>query len=98
MITVGDLEGPPGPQQIDDYRRYFLAHPEATDGLGVEQALRQLFPADGFNKVRETRRLAQRLSRGGAAVSFLSFEGDEHLPAAVSALNRGVPFALRPAH
>lgn len=96
LITVGTLEGPPGPQQIDDYRRYFIAHPEATGGLGVEAALRELFPPGRFDKVRETRRLAERLARSGADVSFLSFEGDEHLPAGVTALSRGVPFALRP--
>jgi len=98
LITVGTLEGPPGQQQIDDYRRYFIAHPESTGGLEREEALRQLFPSDGFNKVRETRRLAQRLSRSGATVSFIPFEGEEHLPAGVSALSRGIPFALRPAH
>ncbi|MEQ1811102.1 MAG: alpha/beta hydrolase-fold protein [Terricaulis sp.] len=97
LITVGTLEGPPGPQQIDDYRRYFIARPESTGGLDIEEALRQLFPSDGFNKVRETRRLAQRLSHSGAIVSFVPFEGDEHLPAGVSALSRGIPFALRPA-
>ena len=98
LITVGTLEGPPGPQQIDDYRRYFIAHPESTGGLEREEALRQLFPSNGFNKMRETRRLAQRLSRSGATVSFVAFEGDEHLPAGVSALSLGIPFALRPAN
>lgn len=97
LITVGTLEGPPGPQQIDDYRRYFIAHPESTGGLDAEEALRQLFPSDGFNKVQETRRLAESLSQSGATVSFVPFEGDEHLPAGVSALSRGIPFALRPA-
>jgi hypothetical protein len=65
----------------------------------VEEALQQLFPPDhsGFNKARETRRMAQRLARSGADVSFELVEGDEHLPAGVTALLRGVPFALRPA-
>lgn len=98
LITVGELESSPPPQQVDDYRRYFTAHPEARDGLSVEEALQQLFPAgrSGFNKARETRRMAERLARRGADVSFELFEGDEHLPAGVTALLRGVPFALRP--
>jgi predicted alpha/beta superfamily hydrolase len=99
LISVGELESSPPPQQVDDYRRYFAAHPEVRDGLSVEEALQQLFPPDqsGFNKARETRRMAQRLARSGADVSFELFEGDEHLPAGVTALLRGVPFALRPA-
>jgi predicted alpha/beta superfamily hydrolase len=97
LITVGGLESQPPPEQVDDYRRYFTAHPEATGGLGAEEAVRRLFPAErSFNKARETRRLAQRLSRSGADVSFAEFEGDEHLPAGVTALLRGIPFALRP--
>jgi hypothetical protein len=75
-----------------------MAHPEATGGLEVEEALRQMFPvAPGFNKARETGKMAQRLSRSGARVTFIEFAGDEHLPAGVSALNRGLLFALRPA-
>jgi uncharacterized protein len=99
LITVGSLESAPPPEQVDDYRRYLAANPEARGGLEVEDALREIFPPDtsGFNKARETRRMAQRLARSGADVSFLELEGDEHLPAGVSALLRGVPFALRPA-
>jgi predicted alpha/beta superfamily hydrolase len=100
LISVGELEsGRPSPQQIDDYRRYFTANPEAMGGLEVDEALRQLFPSDpSFNKIRETRRLAERLRRSGADVSFALFEGEEHLPAGVAALLRGAPFALRPAN
>jgi predicted alpha/beta superfamily hydrolase len=97
LITVGGLESQPPPEQVDDYRRYFTAHPEATGGADVEEALRAMFPVErSFNKARETQRLAQRLQRSGADVTFLEFEGDEHLPAGVTALLRGIPFALRP--
>jgi len=96
LITVGEFESRPSPQQVDDYRRYFTAHPEATGGVAVEEALRQLFPAaPGFNKARELRRLAAQLSQSGAEVSLIEFAGDEHMPAGVSALNRGIPIALR---
>ena len=99
LITVGEFESRPSPQQVDDYRRYFTAHPEATGGVAVEEALRQLFPAaPGFNKARELRRLAAQLSQSGAEVSFIEFAGDEHMPAGVSALNRGIPIALRLPH
>jgi predicted alpha/beta superfamily hydrolase len=98
MITVGGLESSPPPQQVDDHRRYFTAHPDATGGLEVEEALRQMFPVTpGFNKARETRKMVQHLSRRGVDATFVEFAGDEHLPAGVSALNRGVAFALRPA-
>lgn len=99
LISVGSLESTPPPQQVDDYRRYFTANPAATGGQDVEEALRQMFPAPppDFNKARETRRMAERLARSGADVTFLEFEGDEHLPAGVTALLRGIPFALRPA-
>ncbi len=99
LITWGELESRPNPQQIEDYRRYFTANPSATGGLGVEEALRQTFPPIGaFNKARELRQLARRLSRSGAHVSVVEFAGEEHTSSAVSALNRGVPFALRPAN
>ncbi|MFZ2029376.1 MAG: alpha/beta hydrolase-fold protein [Vitreimonas sp.] len=100
LITVGGLESQPNPQQVDDYRRYFLANPSATGGVSVEEALRQTFPPapPGFNKARELRRLAERLSRRGAHVVFTEFPGVEHTPAGVSALNDGVAFALRPAN
>jgi hypothetical protein len=97
MITVGGLESSPPPQQVDDYRLYFTANPAATGGLEVEEALHAMFPATpGFNKARETRRMARRLARSGVHATFVEFAGDEHLPAGVSALNRGVAFALRP--
>jgi predicted alpha/beta superfamily hydrolase len=98
LVTVGTLEGGrPSVEQIDDYRRYFTAHPEATGGADVEAALSEMFPNEPrFDKVGETRNLARRLQRAGADASFLSFEGDEHLPAGVSALLHGIPFALRP--
>ncbi len=97
LVTVGTLESSgSNREQIDDYRRYFLANPEATGGMEVEAALSEMFPRDRFDKVGETRRIAQRLARGGADAQFLAFEGDEHLPAGVSALLHGIPFALRP--
>ena len=97
LVTWGELESRPSPQQIEDYRRYFTANPSATGGLSVEEALRQTFPPIGnFNKARELRQLAARLSRSGAHVSAVEFAGEEHTSSAVSALNRGVPFALRP--
>ncbi|MEZ5995649.1 MAG: alpha/beta hydrolase-fold protein [Hyphomonadaceae bacterium] len=98
LVTVGTLEGGrPSVEQIDDYRRYFIANPQATGGLEVEQVLRELFPYEPrFDKVGETRRLARRLDRAGADVSFLALEGDEHVPAGFSALLHGIPFALRP--
>jgi pimeloyl-ACP methyl ester carboxylesterase len=99
LVTVGSLESAPPPEQVDDYRRYLAANPQARGGLEVEEALQEIFPPDtsGFNKARETRRMARRLAHSGADVSFLELEGDEHLPAGVTALLRGVPFALRPA-
>lgn len=96
LVTVGTLESGRNEEQIDDYRRYFIANPEATGGLDVEAALREMFPSDHFDKVGETRRLARLLARRGADAQFLAFEGDEHLPAGVSALLHGIPFALRP--
>jgi hypothetical protein len=98
LITVGALESRPSPQQVDDYRRYFTANPAATGGLSVEEALRQTFPPSprGFDKVRELRELAAQLKRSGANVTFAVFDAEEHTASAVDALNRGVPFALRP--
>jgi predicted alpha/beta superfamily hydrolase len=97
LISVGELEQPAGAEQIDDYRRYFMANPAAAGGLNVEQALALLFPREpGFNKARELRRLAARLARSGGDIRFVEFSGEEHTPSALDALARGIAFALRP--
>jgi hypothetical protein len=44
----------------------------------------------------DARELAERLAQAGVKVRFAYFEGEEHMSAAVSALNRGIAFALRP--
>ena len=40
--------------------------------------------------------LVERLAKRGVNARFAFFPGEEHGSAAVSALNRGIPFALRP--
>ena len=54
-------------------------------------------PAPDWNKIRETRALAGRLAAAGVPTTSAEFPDEEHIGAAISALNRGVPFALRPA-
>lgn len=44
----------------------------------------------------DARGLAERLAKAGVNARFAYFEGEEHMSAAVSALNRGIAFALRP--
>lgn len=97
LVTVGGLESQPSPAQVDDYRRYFSANPAATGGLSVEEALRQTFPPQGaFNKSRALRTLVGNLAHSGVDATFIEFPGQEHTPAGMDALNRGVAFALRP--
>jgi hypothetical protein len=50
-----------------------------------------------FDKRTETQALVDRLVASGVSASFVQFAGEEHMSAAISALNRGSPFALRPA-
>jgi predicted alpha/beta superfamily hydrolase len=96
LVTVGGLESRPSPALVEDYRRFFTAHPDAVGGQPVEAALAELFPDDpGFDKTAETRALAARLGECGFAATFAEFADEEHTSAAISALNRGVPFALR---
>ncbi len=99
LVTVGELEGKPSAALMDDYRRFYIAHPESHPGQTVEQAVTELFSGapKNYDKIADTRGLVDRLSRAGVQATFVEFAGEEHLSAAVSALNRGIPFALRPA-
>jgi predicted alpha/beta superfamily hydrolase len=98
LVTVGSLESGPSPALEDDYRRWYAAHPEAIPGETPEQAVAELFPAneDKYDKVGKIRTLVQQLVQSGVTAEFVEFDGDEHMAAAISALNRGIPFALRP--
>jgi hypothetical protein len=99
LVTVGELESHPSPALVSDYRRYFSAHPEAIPGQTVSQAIASMFnDSSGSNMVTDARDLTERLARSGVKATFVEFAGEEHMSAAVSALNRGVPFALRPEH
>ncbi|NEX95265.1 alpha/beta hydrolase-fold protein, partial [Caulobacter sp. 17J65-9] len=98
LVTVGGLESHPAPAFVDDYRRWYRAHPEALGGQELEAVLAQTFPDDpAYDKTADTRALTERLAALGARASFVEFPGEEHTAAAVNALNRAVPFALRPA-
>jgi len=101
LVTVGEFEYPKISEALkEDYRRYYAAHPEETPGQTAQQAADDLFarrPDDGnATMAGEARALAERLSKAGVNVRFAYFEGEEHMSAGVSALNRGIPFALRP--
>ncbi|HEY3645849.1 MAG TPA: alpha/beta hydrolase-fold protein [Gammaproteobacteria bacterium] len=99
LITVGSLEGAkPSQALMDDYRRWYTEHPEARGGESVDQVMAETFPPgeDSYDKIGKTRDLAGQLAKSGAQVQFLEFDGDEHMAAGISALNSGIPFALRP--
>lgn len=101
LVTVGEYEYPKLSEALkEDYRRHYAAHPESIPGQTPQQAADALFarrPDDqGATMAGDARALAERLAKGGVQVRFAYFEGEEHMAAAVSALNRGIPFALRP--
>ena len=97
LVTVGGLESHPSPQLVADYRRFYTEHPEAIKGQTVAEAIDALFADDPtFDKAAETRGLVESLAHSGIKATFAQFDGEEHLSAAISALNRGIPFALRP--
>ena len=99
LITVGELEARPSPALVDDYRRYYTAHPESHPGQTTAEAVKELFSGvgKGYDKIADTRALTARLTKAGVHASFVEFPGEEHMSSAISALNRGIPFALRPA-
>lgn len=98
LVTVGELEARPSPALVGDYRRYYAAHPESHPGQTTEQAIAELFAGGekNYDKVADTHALVERLARSGVRASFVEFPGEEHMSSAISALNRGIPFALRP--
>jgi predicted alpha/beta superfamily hydrolase len=100
LLTVGELEGGESPALMDDYRRFYTAHPESHSGETVDQIMKETFDGEEdktYDKIADTRALASRLAKSGVQATFVEFAGEEHMSAAVSALNRGIPFALRPA-
>jgi predicted alpha/beta superfamily hydrolase len=97
LVTVGEYESHLSAALESDYRRYYSAHPEAIPGQTVSQAIAEMRKdSDASDMVGDARQLAERLARNGVRVTFAEFSAEEHMSAAVSALNRGVPFALRP--
>jgi len=97
LVSVGALEAHPSPALVDDYRRYYTEHPQAIPGQTVDAAIAELFRDDHtFDKPAATRELVERLAKSGVNAAFVQFDGEEHMSAAISALNRGIPFALRP--
>lgn len=102
LVTMGQFESQSVEDrplaQMEDFRRWYEAHPEARPGQTAEEAVADTFPADpAFDRVEGARAMVARLARSGVHAVFAEFEGEEHSSAAISALNRGVPFALRAA-
>jgi ferri-bacillibactin esterase len=101
LVTAGEYEYPKISAALkEDYRRHYAAHPEDIPGQTPQQAADELFaraPNDGNASIpSDARALVERLTKAGVNARFAYFEGEEHMSAAVSALNRGIPFALRP--
>ncbi|HEY2396836.1 MAG TPA: alpha/beta hydrolase-fold protein [Rudaea sp.] len=98
LVTDGELEAHASSALEDDYRRYFTEHPEEIPGQTVAEAVDELFrePDKQWDKCAETQALVERLAGSGVHASFVLFAGEEHMSSAISALNRGIPFALRP--
>lgn len=103
LVTMGQFESQQAEDlpraQMEDFRRWYEAHPEARPGLTADEAVAETFPPPDptFDRVEGARALTRRLADAGVRAVFAEFEGEEHSSAAISALNRGVPFALRPA-
>jgi hypothetical protein len=98
LITAGEYEAALNPAQEADLRRLAAAHPELLGGKTVDQALdayRAEMKAD--HMVDYARDLAGRLAGHGETAQFVLFPGEDHNSEAPDAINRGVPFALRPA-
>lgn len=103
LVTMGQFESQSVEDrplaQMADFRRWYEAHPEARPGQTADQAVEESFPPPdpAFDRVEAARAMTGRLAAAGVRAVFAEFEGEEHSSAAISALNRGVPFALRPA-
>ena len=99
LVTAGELESHLSSALEADYRRYYSAHPEAIPGQTVSEVIAAMRKdSSSSDMVGDAHKLADRLSKSGVKVTFVEFAGEEHMSAAISALNRGVPFALRPDH
>lgn len=99
LVTMGGLEAGLPAALMADYRRWYEAHPEARGGLGVDEIMAETFPpADAaFDRIGAARAMTEQLAAAGLPATFAVFPDEEHTAAGISALNRGVPLALRPA-
>lgn len=99
LVTSGEYEYPKESAALmSDYLHYYTAHPEEIPGETPAKAVSELFGAyhSSFSMHDSARDLAHRLAHNGVRATYADFPGEEHTSAAVSALNRGIPFALRP--
>jgi len=98
LVTMGGLEVGTPADLAADYRRWYEAHPEARGGQSVDDIIAQTFSAAdaAFDRIGAAREMTEQLARAGVRAVWAEFDGEEHTAAGISALNRGVPFALRP--
>lgn len=87
LVTDGTLERHESPALVEDYRRWYTAHPEAIPGMSVDDAINETFSGDvdAFDKLAATRALVERLAHNGLRASYAEFEGEEHMSAAICA-------------
>jgi hypothetical protein len=95
LLTAGEFERDLDPANEVKLRRIAAAHPELLKGQTVDQALDAMRAEMKHDRMIENAQgLADRLAAQGLTAKFVMFAGEDHNSEAVSAINRGIPFAL----
>jgi hypothetical protein len=98
LLTAGEYERDLDPAGEAKLRRIAAANPQLLKGKTVDAVIAGI-RADmkRSRMIENARALAERLAAHGLPAQFVMFAGEDHNSEGVAALNRGIPFALKPA-
>jgi len=97
LVTSGGFEQELSPEDEALARKLYVHNPSMFEGKSLADALADLRKSQAENKmVDNAKGLASLLRAQGADAQYVVFAGETHGSVPPAALNRGIPFALRP--
>jgi predicted alpha/beta superfamily hydrolase len=98
LLTAGEYERDLDPVGEAKLRRLAASNPQLLKGKTVDAAIAGIREDMKKSRMIENASgLAERLAAHGLQARFVMFAGEDHNSEAVAALNRGIPFAVKPA-
>jgi predicted alpha/beta superfamily hydrolase len=98
LLTAGEYERDLDPAGEAKLRRIAAANPQLLKGKTVDAVIAGIRADMKKSRMIENASgLAERLASHGVQAQFVMFAGEDHNSEAVAALNRAIPFAVKPA-